>query len=203
MSELDEHKHNIPENLYIQLANLLKEKYTSMNSDSSSDITYPDEDEYVKCVRIDYIPRIGNILSKYIERLPYQDYFILVKLSNLDGFNNKLDKIHQRITYKLLFEVLPYQALKELIETNGGYQIGKNKIRTYLDDNYEVFQHLYRKSSKLSKHRDMAYHIIDHTVFDYEYIDVEDFPSIHSNNVVDLNQFFKIIEQEHTSYDRI
>ena len=38
MSELDEYKQNIPENLYIQLANLLKEQYNNEKLNTINDI---------------------------------------------------------------------------------------------------------------------------------------------------------------------
>jgi hypothetical protein len=111
MAELDEYKQNIPENLYLQLANLLKEKHLSLNKPKN---VSNDGEAISVCLKIEYIPSIAEIFKKYVSKLPFEGWVVAIKEEDDDDdFDDNLWVIHNYI-FDIVFGNLPSKAYEEL-----------------------------------------------------------------------------------------
>jgi hypothetical protein len=190
MAELDEHKQEIPENLYIQLANLLKEKHNNTVDESSED----DENNIAVCLKITYIESRAEVFKKYLDGLQFDGWYVLVKEKDIDEYDDDLSTIHHIITHNM-FDNLPNAAYEEFIEKEGGITRGYERMKIYLKDDYESFMKRFNRFSKLQKNHSIAYHIIDHHIFEYQYED--DIPSEDNENVIELKALLKILQEMH------
>jgi hypothetical protein len=70
-------------------------------------------------------------------------------------------------------------------------------MKRYMENEDENYLQRYRSLSKGNKIRTMAYHIIDHLVLEYSYLEYEDFPSPNDEKVIDLKALIKMLEEMH------
>jgi len=187
MSELDENKENIPENLYLQLANLLKDKYNEESNRDDDEDDDEDENEDI-LMRIVYIPEFKNVILKYVKALPYDNYTILIRGYIYDEYDVYITRVEQIIMQNIL-NVLPLEALKDVVETLGGYAQVEEHIKLYQKDDYETALKHIESLSEIDKYREYTEYITHFMVYEYEYI--YEYPQ---HNVVRLESFLQILE---------
>lgn len=216
MAELDEHKQNIPENLYLQFANLLKEIFEA-NSIEDEGISDDDEDDaedeeevkeglesykqVVKCLKIVYNTEIKNVLLKHIKHVPFDNYMILIKEYEIDDYDTDMCMVFVEILNYIL-NLLSMQACKDLIDVLGGYELAKKK---YEEDHQEDKEHMnkYKKMSKLNQYKKLiaGMLIAGDVLYDNQNID-RPFPSILEENVIDLSSMNRALFELNRVYSR-
>lgn len=232
MAELDEHKQNIPENLYIQLANLLKEKYNTEstipvlntnneeqsgeNEDRSEYEEESDEEEVtnenidrriVECVKIIYRPEFEKICMKYIN-LPFRNYYILIENNNYDEYEDDMHSVKEILTHYVL-DSLSKEAFEEIIESEGGIATAYERVNVYREMRNKLphlsdEEYIKRLESLPEMHKlcIMTYHIMDHHIYEYEYVPEENIPVLLEDDAVELRTFLKTLSGTFTMYVR-
>lgn len=196
MSELDEYKQNIPENLYIQLANLLKEKHISQISICQ----HTQNSRISECLRIIYRPLYETILEKYIEKIPFKDYYILIEEDNIDTYDDDIEDIKEIINQYIL-DSLPIEAFKEIIDLEGGIEYGYNRMKKYLEDYFDKYiEDTFKKYSELKQLRIIAEYVMDFLIFEYEYVDYDEIPSTIEEEAIELKSLLKTLKETYSIY---
>lgn len=183
--ELKKNKKDLPENLYLKVMNILMNKYIA---DAKAE-----DHRFVQCMQIYYDKNIRDILLKYVKRLPYENYYILIKERDLD--EEEVDRMEIRdIIQERIYDVLPLQALKDIIDRYGGYAHVKNKIYSTSINNPEIVIERLNNMPELIRHKKMASFITDFQLYGYRFADV-DCNHIDDEDVVELKTFLKILHQ--------
>lgn len=184
--ELRENKQNIPEKLYKKLMDMLMKEYIA-----DADAEDAEDEKFVECIKIMYRDDdIKDILLKYLKRLPYYNCYILIK--ERDVYDQEYDRIEiQEMIQDQVFDVLPLQALKDIIERLGGYEKAKYKISLHYTD--KTYLEKLSKFPELVQHKIFASHLTKPLV-EFECADV-DSNSIDDEDVMELKTFRKILQQ--------
>ena len=237
MSELDEYKQNIPENWYIQLANLLKEQFNNEklntindieniennsnenynNTENSNENTYDDTDweedseseetnnninrEISTCLQIIYIPKYEAILKKYIDYIPFQNYYILIENNNSRSYKLHIMQV-QQIIEEFVFDSLPLEGLQEFIDIEGGIENAIQNLKKFIDDDQQFHNIMLKMEEKplIQKMKSLAYHSIGFHFFCYSYVDNDDIPLLYCDDVIELRSMKKTVEEIFSTY---
>ncbi len=208
MAELDENKQNIPENLYIQLANLLKEKheYQVQSKHIQHNDVESDEDDIIEtnedlnrsistCIKFLYRQDYEEIFKKYLKIIPFENYYIIIEENNVDTYDDDIEQVREIIT-EFVLDSLPIEAFEEIINKEGGIERGINRLKIYLGDDYKD---RYESLPKYHQMRTMTYYIMDCLIYEYQYVE-RNIPLLLQHNVVELRTFLKTLEQTFRMY---
>lgn len=183
MQILDANKENILENDYLQMCNLMKNMYNTTVYDS-------DDSEYLdyEYLRIVYRRDLSDIILQERTQLPFHNCIIKV----FGGHEPTIRRVEQYIDV-LVFEKLSCNTYTKLIERCGGKTRAYEKMKIYLEDEYDDYNEYmrdFRGQTKRAKLRDLAYYIIDKLMIEFEFVQ-----DAVQENAIDAKDFIRVCRQ--------
>ena len=156
MSLLDENKHLIKEDLYLDTCSLLKDIYEKQANNN-------DCQEYY--IKLEYVNGIQNIILEEKSYLPFHN--MIIKYKEDEAY--KIDII-ESIIYDLIFMKLSCNTYEKIIKKFGGEEEAYRKMKMNIED-YDYFRlNIFNCAQNNIQKQYMAYHILDTIIVEYDHI---------------------------------
>lgn len=176
MSLIDDNKEKFQENTYLEMCNLMKNVYTKDDNSDNEELHY---------VRIKYRDDLYDIIKKDKNAKPLFENIVIVYSDETEELIHAV----QCMVQSMIFDKLSCKSLMTIISRFGGKKKGYKKMKKYIKDVYDRYLIVYHDKPRRDQYDIMAYHIIDHLVYDYVYD--TDFTEDNTVNIVDLYKICK------------
>lgn len=157
MTLIDDNKDKMPENDYLELCNLMKELHKQ-------------KEESFDYVKIVYRTDLTELVMEDKGTLPFEG-FIFKYDENDQQDTDYTFEILQDVIMREVFDKLSFECYQKIIKKFGGRKEGLKKMKIYIGEDYkEYMKNRFNKICRHMQNRIMAYHIIDHLLFEYEFV---------------------------------